>query len=612
MESVRAASREQEIDAQRKAKCCSCTWLRRVFRRKRSRKKVANAQGVALSRIKIRPVELVEFAPRAAPAEYAPIAAFVNYRSGNRAGEEALLALSELPFVTQIFILGPGGPRLAFDREPDAGLPPAPPRDDPRARLLQAHDGEGSSSAVPVPPPAPGLDALRHVDGLRVVVCGGDGRARPRASSRAARRRRAHARPPAPRAQLACTIAPRELAGRRRAPLLQVRDVVRKARLASLSKNLVPLDRWLVESDSLAPAPANPVRRVFQNYFSIGFDAQARQPARVAPAPPAHPPGVQVTLDFHALRERQPGLMSTRFFNKLAYIHYGIRGILAPTPPPAPCGATAAGVDYEGDSEGDGGGAGSGAARPARPGRVRSQRCPTQLGSFLTLRRAPPPLRRPPPASRPNTTSPPPRSVDGRPVAVPPATGALVICNIPSYAAGLDLWTRRRPPSRPRRPRPALRLQLGVQRGGGPRRRRRPRPPPRPPSGAPPSPRPPALRRPLGAPAGPSAAPPPPPPPPPPPRRRLRPAEIGDGIFEVVALLGPVHLALAHMRLKHAIRLAQGTSISLAASFCGPAALQADGEAWVQRAPCSVRISHFGRARMVAPPGPGEAAAAER
>eukprot|EP00824_Muranothrix_gubernata_P007263 TRINITY_DN19310_c0_g1_i1.p1 TRINITY_DN19310_c0_g1~~TRINITY_DN19310_c0_g1_i1.p1 ORF type:complete len:1035 (+),score=233.77 TRINITY_DN19310_c0_g1_i1:37-3105(+) len=79
----------------------------------------------------------------------------------------------------------------------------------------------------------------------------------------------------------------------------------------------IMLDRWISTITCIDPetkeATGDPRRIIFQNYLSIGFDAQ-------------------VSLDFHTFRNANPRLCSTRFSNKQWYFNFGVAPVIGVTP----------------------------------------------------------------------------------------------------------------------------------------------------------------------------------------------------------------------------------------------------------------------------------------
>eukprot|EP00741_Cyanophora_paradoxa_P017174 tig00020960_g16586.t1 len=74
-------------------------------------------------------------------------------------------------------------------------------------------------------------------------------------------------------------------------------------------------------------------------------------------------------------------------------------------------------------------------------------------------------------------------------------------------------------------------------------------------------------------------------------RDREKPQDFGDGLLEVVALEGPLHLALSHARIRAPLRLGQGKEIRIKVSGEQALPMQTDGEPWLQRVPCELRVT---------------------
>eukprot|EP01004_Peranema_trichophorum_P005208 NODE_4078_length_1234_cov_46.028803_g3584_i0.p1 GENE.NODE_4078_length_1234_cov_46.028803_g3584_i0~~NODE_4078_length_1234_cov_46.028803_g3584_i0.p1 ORF type:complete len:394 (-),score=66.92 NODE_4078_length_1234_cov_46.028803_g3584_i0:52-1179(-) len=73
--------------------------------------------------------------------------------------------------------------------------------------------------------------------------------------------------------------------------------------------------------------------------------------------------------------------------------------------------------------------------------------------------------------------------------------------------------------------------------------------------------------------------------------------DISDGKLEVMAIQGPLHLAILRTSTTHAIRLAQGKTVTI--SLSQDCDVQVDGEPWNQTSPCIIKLQHFMRWPML-------------
>jgi len=261
-----------------------------------------------------------------------PVVAFVNLRSGNLGGKQAIARLRNTPQVCQIFDLRAGGPVLVYDSMQDV----------PQSDLEKM-----------------GLEAIQHHPKLRILIGGGDGSIGWIIGLLEAAKIDFYLAtfPLGTSNDLAYVLGWGRQVGSPKA----FEKLMKRLHKATL----LTVDRWSASVSLIAPQPSQGEQMVrppeatescqfFTNYFSLGFDGQ-------------------IVEDFHSLREKQPALCVNRHLNKFWYVWYGI-----------------------------------------------PQMNPEKLCKRLEL------------------------EVDGRPVKIPRRAGSLILVNIPSYAAGMDLWGKRK------------------------------------------------------------------------------------------------------------------------------------------------------------------------
>ncbi|GFR47322.1 hypothetical protein Agub_g9011, partial [Astrephomene gubernaculifera] len=347
------------------------------------------------------------------------------------------------------------------------------------------------------------------------------------------------------RGGLAAVLA--EVAGAAPTPLdrwgLQV--TVRQQEDKRLGRSFLPRRRQPPATPPLPRSPPLVVTqvKVFNNYLGVGIDSWC-------------------ALEFHRMRERYPGWFRSQLGNKMWYTGVGARDLLA--------------------------------------------RSCVDLPSRMQL------------------------VCDGSPVPLPPGTQGVLLLNIPSYMGGVNLWAggvgQQQGQQGPQHtalhgaawgeeegggqhPHPHLHRHALARAGEEPHPAGPPLHPADPPaptpttaaSAAPPigttttthpqgpssvstDPQPHSLQPAASSPPG---ALPPPPPAPPPPRPRV-PQSLSDGVLEVVAVFGAVHLGKLQVGLARATRLGQCRSARITTSQELP--MQVDGEPWMQP-PAQLSIS---------------------
>jgi hypothetical protein len=75
-----------------------------------------------------------------------------------------------------------------------------------------------------------------------------------------------------------------------------------------------------------------------------------------------------------------------------------------------------------------------------------------------------------------------------------------------------------------------------------------------------------------------------------------------DGLMEVVAVVGPLHLASVKLGISEGIKLGQSDSYRVEIDGLLPMHMQIDGEPWMNSTPCVLDIKLFNKSAMLSAP----------